>query len=153
MSGNYPPGVSGNEPQIAGYDEAVMTMTCSEVGLCLYPKTLVDDLLAAFQLAALPTDVLELGLHAFDLAGGESQLALQRGKLDLVALDALAAGFDLFLKLRKLGFEVGDPLAGGGFGLGQSGDFGFQVADFVLELQHRDIALAGITAVDHAFRA
>lgn len=45
MSGNYPPGVSGNEPQIAGYDEAVMTMTCSEVGLCLYPKTLVDDLL------------------------------------------------------------------------------------------------------------
>lgn len=30
MSSNYPPGVTGNEPQIAGWDE--ITVTCPECG-------------------------------------------------------------------------------------------------------------------------
>lgn len=32
MASNYPPGVSGNEPQIAGYDERVISCGCPECG-------------------------------------------------------------------------------------------------------------------------
>jgi hypothetical protein len=45
---NYPPGVTGNEPQIAGYPEGARVMTCSKYfdGAKIAPVHLGDELLA-----------------------------------------------------------------------------------------------------------
>lgn len=47
MSGlsNYPPGVTGNEPQIAGGTDVVVEVTCGAEPFDVYPAAAVDDLL------------------------------------------------------------------------------------------------------------
>ena len=48
---NYPPGVTGNEPEIAGYDEGVRHVECDEEATAVYAhevKSLVSE--AAFRL-------------------------------------------------------------------------------------------------------
>lgn len=45
MSGYYPPGVTGNEPQIAGSVDLVVEKQCGSDGIDVYPKLLVDELI------------------------------------------------------------------------------------------------------------
>jgi hypothetical protein len=40
---NYPPGVTGNEPEIAGYVERTMTVRCEEDTMALVPLRMIGD--------------------------------------------------------------------------------------------------------------
>ena len=45
MSGNYPPGVTGNEREIAGGDAFTATVKCDAPAMNVYPKMTVDTVL------------------------------------------------------------------------------------------------------------
>ena len=107
--------------------------------------------LALVELGAFPADVLDAGVEILDLAGGERELALERGKFDLLALEALAGDLYGFALGFELGFEGGDPGAGFLVGLAEGGDFRFERADFVLPFQQGSGVAGSGTALDRAF--
>ena len=88
-------------------------------------------LLAFFEFAAFPFDVLDAGFEVFDFAGGEAELALEGGEVDFLALEALAGEFDFLAELFEAAFEFGDSGACGFVGDGELRDFGIERADFV----------------------
>src|SRR6185503_6874463 len=87
------------------------------------------------------------------LAGGQTELALQRGNFDTLALQTLAGGFHLILKFGETTFEFRYFRTSLFFGRGERGDFRFERTDFVLALKHGGRSRSALATTHDAFRA